>query len=205
MIVSFIAAPSFTTRPTVSKLHQVRHLIFFFRSNALLTATSFRATYKSCRSSLRRRNMRSWALQRSSTTANMNRILCRAQNNRKKTLSRSSFRYDWKTAAPAFVSLAQLATVAMWTLTWMWEAIVAICCVMTCDVLCCSNQLFCKLTLRHLNRQPHHVLRHVNGKRFKKALCKCQCSVGLLCLPFCWHDSNCPHFQTHGSFIAPWN
>ncbi|XP_017263079.1 surfeit locus protein 2 [Kryptolebias marmoratus] len=32
------------------------------------------------------------------------------------------------------------------------------------------NQLFCKLTLRHLNRQPDHVLRHVNGKRFKKAL-----------------------------------
>lgn len=34
------------------------------------------------------------------------------------------------------------------------------------------NQLFCKLTLRHLNRQPHHVLRHVNGKRFNKALSK---------------------------------
>ncbi|CAJ1070614.1 surfeit locus protein 2 [Xyrichtys novacula] len=34
------------------------------------------------------------------------------------------------------------------------------------------NQLFCKLTLRHLNKQPHHVLRHVNGKRFKKALSK---------------------------------
>ncbi|XP_061554882.1 surfeit locus protein 2 isoform X1 [Phycodurus eques] len=34
------------------------------------------------------------------------------------------------------------------------------------------NQLFCKLTLRHLNRKPHHVLRHVNGKRFKKALVK---------------------------------
>ncbi|XP_068609083.1 surfeit locus protein 2 [Brachionichthys hirsutus] len=32
------------------------------------------------------------------------------------------------------------------------------------------NQLFCKLTLRHLNQQPHDVLRHVNGKRFKKAL-----------------------------------
>ncbi|XP_024154461.1 surfeit locus protein 2 [Oryzias melastigma] len=32
------------------------------------------------------------------------------------------------------------------------------------------NQLFCKLTLRHLNRDPHHVLIHVNGKRFKKAL-----------------------------------
>ncbi|KAK3527522.1 hypothetical protein QTP86_024297 [Hemibagrus guttatus] len=32
------------------------------------------------------------------------------------------------------------------------------------------NRLFCKLTLRHLNRVPHHVLRHVSGKRFKKAL-----------------------------------
>ncbi|XP_028318702.1 surfeit locus protein 2 [Gouania willdenowi] len=32
------------------------------------------------------------------------------------------------------------------------------------------KQLFCKLTLRHLNRQPHHVLKHVNGKRYKKAL-----------------------------------
>ncbi|XP_072310169.1 surfeit locus protein 2 [Eucyclogobius newberryi] len=32
------------------------------------------------------------------------------------------------------------------------------------------NQLFCKLTLRHLNRQPNHVMRHVSGKRFKKAL-----------------------------------
>ncbi|CAL1569281.1 unnamed protein product [Knipowitschia caucasica] len=34
------------------------------------------------------------------------------------------------------------------------------------------NQLFCKLTLRHLNRQPHHVSKHVDGKRFKKALAK---------------------------------
>ncbi|KAK5621143.1 Surfeit locus protein 2 [Crenichthys baileyi] len=32
------------------------------------------------------------------------------------------------------------------------------------------NRLFCKLTLRHLNRQPDHVLRHTSGKRFKKAL-----------------------------------
>lgn len=52
----------------------------------------------------------------------------------------------------------------------------------TCNLLCrlnfpvcfSSNQLFCKLTLRHLNRQPHHVLRHIHGKRFKKALSKCQ-------------------------------
>ncbi|XP_056147069.1 surfeit locus protein 2 isoform X1 [Lampris incognitus] len=34
------------------------------------------------------------------------------------------------------------------------------------------NQLFCKLTLRHINRQPAHVLKHVNGKRFKNALNK---------------------------------
>lgn len=34
------------------------------------------------------------------------------------------------------------------------------------------NQLFCKLTLRHLNRHPPHVLKHVNGKRYKKALAK---------------------------------
>ncbi|XP_073697021.1 surfeit locus protein 2 [Garra rufa] len=32
------------------------------------------------------------------------------------------------------------------------------------------NHLFCKLTLRHINRVPQHVLRHVNGKRYKKAL-----------------------------------
>ncbi|KAL0965480.1 hypothetical protein UPYG_G00281830 [Umbra pygmaea] len=31
------------------------------------------------------------------------------------------------------------------------------------------NRLFCKLTLRHINRQPHHILRHVSGKRFLKA------------------------------------
>ncbi|CAB1332750.1 unnamed protein product [Coregonus sp. 'balchen'] len=31
------------------------------------------------------------------------------------------------------------------------------------------NHLFCKLTLRHINRLPHQVLRHVNGKRFQKA------------------------------------
>ncbi|KAM9440494.1 surfeit locus protein 2 [Clarias gariepinus] len=32
------------------------------------------------------------------------------------------------------------------------------------------NHLFCKLTLRHINRVPHHILRHVGGKRYKKAL-----------------------------------
>ncbi|XP_051552385.1 surfeit locus protein 2-like isoform X2 [Myxocyprinus asiaticus] len=31
------------------------------------------------------------------------------------------------------------------------------------------NHLFCKLTLRHISRIPQHILRHVNGKRYKKA------------------------------------
>ncbi|KAJ8346797.1 hypothetical protein SKAU_G00281980 [Synaphobranchus kaupii] len=34
------------------------------------------------------------------------------------------------------------------------------------------NHLFCKLTLRHINRLPHHVLRHINGKRYRRALQK---------------------------------
>ncbi|KFP95681.1 Surfeit locus protein 2, partial [Leptosomus discolor] len=32
------------------------------------------------------------------------------------------------------------------------------------------HQLFCKLTLRHINKFPEHVLRHVQGKRYQKAL-----------------------------------
>uniref|UniRef100_A0A6J0TPW4 Surfeit locus protein 2 isoform X2 n=1 Tax=Pogona vitticeps TaxID=103695 RepID=A0A6J0TPW4_9SAUR len=32
------------------------------------------------------------------------------------------------------------------------------------------HQLFCKLTLRHINRLPEHVLRHVQGRRYQKAL-----------------------------------
>ncbi|XP_056313168.1 surfeit locus protein 2 [Danio aesculapii] len=32
------------------------------------------------------------------------------------------------------------------------------------------NHLFCKLTLRHINREPKEVLRHVSGKRYQKAL-----------------------------------
>ncbi|XP_054749377.2 surfeit locus protein 2-like [Lytechinus pictus] len=33
-----------------------------------------------------------------------------------------------------------------------------------------ENQLFCTLTVRHINRVPAHVERHVNGRRYKKAL-----------------------------------
>uniref|UniRef100_A0A8D0DN18 Surfeit 2 n=1 Tax=Salvator merianae TaxID=96440 RepID=A0A8D0DN18_SALMN len=34
------------------------------------------------------------------------------------------------------------------------------------------HQLFCKLTLRHINKIPEHVLRHVQGRRYQKALSK---------------------------------
>ncbi|KAI0241586.1 Surfeit locus protein 2 [Lamellibrachia satsuma] len=33
-----------------------------------------------------------------------------------------------------------------------------------------KNQLFCLLTLRHLNNSPVHIQRHTDGKRFQKAL-----------------------------------
>ncbi|XP_070991228.1 surfeit locus protein 2-like [Oncorhynchus clarkii lewisi] len=39
------------------------------------------------------------------------------------------------------------------------------------------NHLFCKLTLRHINRLPHQVLRHINGKRFQKAKKKYEACV----------------------------
>ncbi|XP_040819328.1 surfeit locus protein 2 [Ochotona curzoniae] len=32
------------------------------------------------------------------------------------------------------------------------------------------HQLFCRLTLRHLNKCPEHVLRHTRGRRFQRAL-----------------------------------
>lgn len=35
-----------------------------------------------------------------------------------------------------------------------------------------ENQIFCTLTVRHINRVPAHVERHVNGRRYKKALAK---------------------------------
>ncbi|XP_013201316.1 surfeit locus protein 2 isoform X1 [Microtus ochrogaster] len=33
-----------------------------------------------------------------------------------------------------------------------------------------THQLFCKLTLRHINKSPEHVLRHVQGRRYQRAL-----------------------------------
>ncbi|XP_032489924.1 surfeit locus protein 2 isoform X2 [Phocoena sinus] len=34
------------------------------------------------------------------------------------------------------------------------------------------HQLFCKLTLRHINKSPEHVLRHSQGRRYQRALQK---------------------------------
>lgn len=36
------------------------------------------------------------------------------------------------------------------------------------------HQLFCRLTLRHLNKCPEHVLRHTRGRRFQRALRECE-------------------------------
>nr|XP_021529785.1 surfeit locus protein 2 isoform X1 [Aotus nancymaae] len=33
---------------------------------------------------------------------------------------------------------------------------------------------FCKLTVRHINKCPEHVLRHIQGRRYQRALCKSQ-------------------------------
>ncbi|XP_019494884.1 PREDICTED: surfeit locus protein 2 isoform X2 [Hipposideros armiger] len=49
------------------------------------------------------------------------------------------------------------------------------------------HQLFCKLTLRHINRSPEHVLRHTQGRRYQKALRKyeeCQ-KQGVEYVPAC--------------------
>ncbi|XP_037653327.1 surfeit locus protein 2 isoform X2 [Choloepus didactylus] len=32
------------------------------------------------------------------------------------------------------------------------------------------NQMFCRLTLRHINKSPEHVLRHTQGRRYQRAL-----------------------------------
>lgn len=122
-------------------------------------ATRFPANWPSCRSSLRGRNMRNWVLQQSSTTASMSRTSCQAQSNRK----------DMFACPTSYFSNYS------WVILWCHIDQSGSSDVMYVFCLCSSNQLFCKLTLRHLNRQPHHVLRHVNGKRFKKALSKCQC------------------------------
>ncbi|XP_072488950.1 surfeit locus protein 2 [Notamacropus eugenii] len=49
------------------------------------------------------------------------------------------------------------------------------------------HQMFCTLTLRHINRLPEHILRHVQGQRYQKALHKyeeCQ-KLGVEYVPAC--------------------
>ncbi|XP_048669385.1 surfeit locus protein 2 [Marmota marmota marmota] len=38
------------------------------------------------------------------------------------------------------------------------------------EVTVSGHQLFCKLTLRHINKSPAHVLRHTQGHRYQRAL-----------------------------------
>ncbi|XP_054989206.1 surfeit locus protein 2 isoform X2 [Sorex araneus] len=48
-------------------------------------------------------------------------------------------------------------------------------------------QLFCKLTLRHINKSPAHVLRHTQGRRYQRALhryAECQ-EQGVEYVPAC--------------------
>ncbi|XP_026370067.1 surfeit locus protein 2 isoform X1 [Ursus arctos] len=49
------------------------------------------------------------------------------------------------------------------------------------------HQLFCRLTLRHINKSPEHVLRHTQGRRYQRALReyeKCQ-KQGVAYVPAC--------------------
>ncbi len=140
---------------------------------------SFHATWRSCRSSPKGRNTRNWVLQQSSITASMNHTLCQAQNNRKETLSCHFVIFAGKRSNTVHIIPAVLAILAKQIThfvrqqrDWMFKINLHY---GMFFLFVSRNQLFCKLTLRHLNRQPHHVLRHVNGKRFKKALSKCQC------------------------------
>ena len=48
---------------------------------------------------------------------------------------------------------------------WVWT--------LACE-LSLRRQLFCKLTLRHINKSPEHVLRHTQGRRYQRALQKCK-------------------------------
>ncbi|KAM4664799.1 surfeit locus protein 2 isoform 1-T1 [Discoglossus pictus] len=54
------------------------------------------------------------------------------------------------------------------------------------------HQLFCKLTLRHINKLPEHIQKHVEGKRYRRALCnyeECQ-KQGVEYVPACLKGKN---------------
>ncbi|XP_022356145.1 surfeit locus protein 2 isoform X1 [Enhydra lutris kenyoni] len=64
------------------------------------------------------------------------------------------------------------------------------------------HQLFCRLTLRHINKSPEHVLRHTRGRRYQRALReyeKCQ-QQGVEYVPACLlHKRRRREDQTDGA------
>lgn len=70
----------------IAKVTCIIHMSTVFRSSALWMTMSYHATWWSCRTSLKGRNMRNWVLQQSLTTASMNHTSCQAQSNRKDTV-----------------------------------------------------------------------------------------------------------------------
>lgn len=197
MITTFIGAPGWAN--TIIRdvlMRHICHRVCCCRSSVHWMATSFHATWRSCRSSLKGRNTRNWAQQQSLTTASMNHTSCPAPNSREDELilyvyscCQSAVILQKKALDCQHQFVPLLWCDCQWNAAaYFWNLHFMICFL----VFSPSNQLFCKLTLRHLNRQPHHVLRHVNGKRFKKALSKCkgtthpQRNAGCWTV-FCWY------------------
>ena len=44
------------------------------------------------------------------------------------------------------------------------------------------NQLFCGLTGRYINRLPHHVEKHMTGRRYTTAKMKCVNNYNYMCV-----------------------
>ncbi|XP_058929288.1 surfeit locus protein 2 [Kogia breviceps] len=62
------------------------------------------------------------------------------------------------------------------------------------------HQLFCKLTLRHINKSPEHVLRHSQGRRYRRALQKyeeCR-KPGVEAVPACRQHGSSGRADRHG-------
>ncbi|XP_067826098.1 surfeit locus protein 2 [Heptranchias perlo] len=62
------------------------------------------------------------------------------------------------------------------------------------------KQLFCKLTVRHINKIPQHILRHVNGKRYQRALQKYEeCKeLGVPFVPACLSQKKKRNQESNG-------
>lgn len=79
---------------------------------------------------------------------------------------------------PPSASLGVILRRGHGTELWVWT--------LACE-LSLRHQLFCKLTLRHINKCPEHVLRHTQGRRYQRALRKyeeCQ-EQGVEFVPAC--------------------